>query len=231
MKGSGVELRAITVSPTKYNQQDPRWEDNEDETTFWPRVMWADCGVTTGIAVIWFDPVMLLDPRKATSKSLLAWYVTHVTGPENRQAYEIARLARGLGGGIPDLDETDPLGHKSIGLVVGAESFQARAANGTDDFLSSPRIASRLDYQMWLGVIDYDGVTRRRPVLLQSPSEIDKTSRGDERLRNLQLWVPGADHRRDALKHCLTHLGKVRTAGLGAFEALYGWNPDWDNFE
>lgn len=222
-------MKAIRVEATPYNKQDERWEGKPNEELFWPRVMWADCGTTTGVAVMWFDPIALMDPRKPTVRSLLAWYVTHVTGPENRQAYEMSRLVRGLGGGQWEtLDGVERAGEKSMGLAVGAEKFAVRTVNGTEDFLSSPRIASKLEYQLWCGTVDHDGVTRKRPLLWQMPSEIDKSEKGDTRLKNMGLWVPGADHRRDALKHTLVHLGKIRTAGLGAFEQIYGWDEDWE---
>jgi hypothetical protein len=59
------------------------------------------------------------------------------------------------------------------------------------------------------------------------PSEIDKSSKGDDRLKALQLYTPGPDHIRDSMKHCLVHLGKMRTAGFGTFEKMYGWDDAW----
>ncbi len=235
-------MKAISVEPIRYNKQDERWEGKDDEHLFWPRVMWADCGATTGVCVIWFDPVALLNPRRATINSVLAWWVGHTVGPENEQAQALSRLARGLGGGqwetVETIEERDGqaprrvtverAGEKPLGLAVGAESFAVRTVNGTEEFLASPRISAKLDYKLWEGVVDWDGVQRRRALLWQSPSEIDKTPRGDERLRNLGLWSPGADHRRDATKHCLTHLGKLRTVGLPALERIYGWDDDWE---
>lgn len=237
-------MRAITVTPTVYNKQDERWEGRDDEQRFWPRVMWADCGNTTGVCVIWFDPVALLNPRKATISSVLAWWVGHVVGPENRQAYELSRLVRGLGGGAweqrvvlePAVEGTGGVVERVVevagtapqGLAVGAESFSVRTVNGTAEFLSSPRISAKLDYILWAGVRDWDGVERRRALLYQSSSEIDKSPRGDSRLEGMHLYTPGPDHRRDATKHCLAHLGKIRTAGLGAFEQIYGWDEDWE---
>lgn len=213
-------MKPIAPIPTVYNTEDGAWEDNEDEHTFWPRVMWVDAGVVTGIAVIWFHPMRLLDIAAPTARSILAWHVNFVTGDENQQAYEILRMVRGLGG--PE------------GLAVGAEWFRVRSVNGTDDFLSSPRIVSKLEYGLWRGTRDWDGELRRRTLLRQEPSEIDKSERGDERLRLLRLYVPGADHRRDALKHGLLHLGKLRNLGMGArtaIERLYGWNGDWEDVQ
>lgn len=201
--------------PRIYNPADDAWQDNEDEITFWPRVTWLDCGTTTGLATIWFHPVRLLDPTKPTVRSILAWYVNHTTGPENDQAREILRYVRGIVG----VD----------GCAVGAEDFVVGSVKKQREFLSSPRIAARVDFGLFMGLRNEYGDMRRLAMLMQSPNDIGKNDpRSDRRLQDLGLWVPGADHRRDALKHCLLHLGRIRSAGMGAFERVYGWNSDWE---
>jgi hypothetical protein len=207
-------MRAIAPVPRVFNPADGAWQDNEDEITFWPRITWLDCGETTGLATIWFHPMRLLDQTKPTVRSILAWHVNHTAGSENDQAREILRYVRGISG--------------SEGCAVGAELFVVQSVKKQYSFLSSPRIAAKVDFGLYMGLLNEAGQTRRLATLWQMPTEIDKSSRGDERLRGMGLWVPGADHRRDALKHCLLHLGRMRSAGTVAFERVYGWTPEWE---
>jgi hypothetical protein len=209
-------MRAITPVPRVYNPEDDAWHpDGLDEITFWPRITWLDCGTTTGLATIWFHPMRLLNPKLATTKAILAWHVNHTTGPENDQAVEILRYVRGIVG--------------QEGCAVGMEKFTVQSIKKQESFLSSPRIAAKVDLGLFMGLRNEQKVMRRIAALWQDPSEIDKTARGDARLQGMQLWVPGADHRRDALKHCLLHLGKMRVAGMGAFEKVYGWTAEWED--
>jgi hypothetical protein len=207
-------MRAVVPVPRIYNNEDDAWQGYEDEITFWPRITWLDCGTTTGLATIWFHPVRLLDPTRATARSILAWHVNHTAGSENEQAREILRYIRGIVG--------------TEGCAVGAESFTVQSVKKQAEFLSSPRIASKVDFGLFMGLYNEHKQLRRLAMLSQAPSDIDKTGRGDERLKGLGLWVPGADHRRDALQHCLLHLGRIRSAGLGAFEKIYGWTAEWE---
>lgn len=213
--------RPIVPIPMVYNPDEGIWHENgEDEVTFWPRTVWLDCGAVTGVGIIWFHPQRLLDLRQPTVRSILAWHVNFVTGNENQQADQILRMLRGLGG--PD------------GLAVGAEKFRVRSVNGNDEFLSSPRIYSKVEFGLWRGIRDWDGEMRRRVLLYQEPTDIDKGPRGDERLRGMRLYTKGADHRRDAIKHAYLHLSRLRNLGLSARDAvekLYGWPQEWDELQ
>lgn len=208
-------MLALLPRPTVYNPEDGSWDnsDPEWEMLFWPRIIWADCGTQSGVTVLWFHPMRLTDPRQPSSRSVLAHWSSYVSGPENDQAREILRLARGLGG--------------PHGLRIGLESFTVERIAKEETFLSSPRIASKIEFALWSGIRDQDDVVRRRSPSWQRPSEIDKGGRGDERLKLLRLHTPGPDHINDSMKHCLVHLGKMRTAGFGTFEKLYGWDPAW----
>jgi hypothetical protein len=201
-------------TPIVYNKEDGAWNsDNTDEMQFWPRIIWGDCGMQSGVTVIWFHPIRLLDPTQASTRSILAYWSSYLDGPENEQAREFLRLCRGLGG--PN------------GLRVGLESFTVERIAKEQTFLSSPRVASKIDFGLWSGIKDHDGIVRRRSPSWQAPGEIMKGGKGDERLKLLGLHRPGPDHINDATKHCLTHLGKMRNAGFGTFEKMYGWEPDW----
>lgn len=208
-------MLALMPTPQVYNPEDNAWDesDPEWEMLFWPRIMFLDAGTISGVAVIWFHPGRLLDPRQPTIRSVLAWWTSFVAGPENEQAREICRLAKGLVG--------------TEGFALGIEKFRSRAVNGTDDFLSSPRIGAKVDYQMWMGVRNSAGELRRIATQWHEVAEIDKSPRGDERLKGLGLYTPGMDHRRDATKHAFAHLGKIKNGGLGAFGNIYGHKEDW----
>jgi hypothetical protein len=210
---------ALLPKPTVYNAQDMVWdsgktqEDLEDEMRFWPRIMFGDMGTQSGVTVIWFHPLRLTDPKQPSSRSILAHWSSYLSGPENDQAREFCRLARGLGG--------------EFGLRIGMEKFVVERIAKEETFLSSPRISSKVDFALWSGIRDHDDVVRRRSVSWQMPGEIEKGSKGDDRLKLLGLYTKGPDHINDATKHAIVHLGKMRNAGFGAFEKMYGWNPEW----
>jgi hypothetical protein len=208
-------MLALLPKPKVYNPEDGVWDvnDPEWEMTFWPRIMFGDMGTQSGVTVIWFHPMRLTDTSQPSTRSILAHWSSYIDGPENDQAREFCRLARGLGG--------------EFGLRIGLEKFVVERIGKEETFLSSPRIASKVDFALWSGIRDHDDVVRRRAVSWQMPSEIEKGGRGDERLKLHRLHTPGPDHINDAMKHCLVHLGKMRTAGFGTFEKMYGWNPDW----
>ena len=208
-------MLALMPRPTVYNKDDGAWDlnDQEWEMQFWPRIIFADCGTATGVAVVWFHPTRLMDLQKASTRAILATWTSYAGGEENGQAQEILRLCRGLGG--------------PAGLCVGLEKFTVQKIGKEETFLSSPRIASKIEFGLWSGIRDHDDVVRRRAAIWQNPSDIKKGAEGDSRLKVLGLYKPGPDHINDAMKHALLHLGRVRNGGLGTFERLYGWDEGW----
>ena len=69
-----------------------RWDsNNEDEFLWWPRVLWIDPGVTSGVAVVWFDPQALLIDNAKTAKVLLAYSEVFLHGPEYGLGGQIMR--------------------------------------------------------------------------------------------------------------------------------------------
>lgn len=198
---------------TSRNDADKRWDSADpEEYGNWPRTLWVDAGKVTGISVIWVDPVRFLDRKQPTIRSVIAWWECYLHGPENDQADQIRGLISELGG--------------PTGLTVGLESFTVRQINMSQDFLSSPRITSKVDWACWRGIRDWDGEVRRRAVWWQSPSEA-LTAVPDARLRALGLYTPGPDHIRDATRHAVLHLRKLRSAGGDSFRAAFGWDPTW----
>lgn len=211
-------MQAILPTPIILDRDNSRWDpdpkDPEYEMIFWPRIVFGDMGTFSGVTVIWFDPVMLLNPKIPTERSFMCWWSSFMSGNENVQAREFLRLCRGLGG--PE------------GLCVGLEKFIVKQINASDSFLSSPRTAAKIDFGLWSGIRDWDDVVRRRVVAWQNPEEIDYSEKGDYRLKQLDMFVGGMDHRNDATKHAILHLRKMKNVGRTKFELLYGWNEEWE---
>lgn len=223
----------------------------EDETTWWPRTLWIDPGLSSGWAVVWFDPYVLLgygreevrteirrsgrgkaggsersevvcggrltggDGRPLSSvRSVLAWQCGMVRGSDDQQADLLLDLASRLGG---------------RGLSVGIESFVVRQLNASEDFLAPVRLRAILQYQLRLGLInrgDCVSEVDRKKLWSQSPSEA-KTTVTDQRLKLWNMYTPGPDHPRDATRHALLHLRKLRIQGRDVVERMYGWEEDW----
>jgi hypothetical protein len=211
--------RQIRPIPTVLNNEDGRWDpgDPEWEMRFWPRIMFLDAGTVSGLSVLWFDPVRLQNPKIPSARAILAWWSSYVAGAENDQADAILGLAQYLVG--------------TEGFCFGAEKFIVQKVQKGDEFLSSPRIASKVDYGMHRGlpVRDAEGVLHRRRIatVWQNPADIDKSARGENMLKVMQMWLPGPDHRNDATKHAILLMRRMRDAPLGQFEKLFGNHPDW----
>lgn len=198
---------------TSRNDMDNRWDlEDPEEYGNWPRTFWVDPGSTSGLAVIWVDPVRFLDLSQPTIRSVIAWWVAYTHGPENDQTDAMRSVVSELGG--------------PSGLTVGIETFTVRQLNMDKSFLSSPRIGAKLDFTCWRGVRDWDGTVRRRAVWWQSPSDA-LTAITDDKLRRWGLYAPGADHVRDATRHALLHLRRIRSAGGTTFRDAFGWDEAW----
>jgi hypothetical protein len=185
-----------------------RWDkDALDEVVFWPRTMWIDPGVVSGVAVVWFDPKAVL-ARKPISKCVLAWWCGELRGDERVQIARFHAMALSLGHGDPDW---------SPGLVVGAESFDVRRLDRSAAFLSPVRIAHTLDFLFW----------RRETVMQwQTPSDA-KVTMTDARLKVWNMYTKGPDHQRDATRHCLLWLRKLSGGGVENFTKTHGDAEEW----
>jgi hypothetical protein len=98
--------------------------------------------------------------------------------------------------------------------AVGIERFTIRKFLQHQEFLSPVRIRSKIEYGLWLmekWKADEDDrpVGRPRYLFLQDPS-MAKSTLTDDRQRSLKLWEPGADHKRDAIKHCYTFMVRAQ---------------------
>ncbi len=183
-----------------------------DDLELYPRTLWIDGGEHTGWAIIWFDPDVLFDPTKKSSRAFVAWWAGMVVGPELMHTdYLMAKIRlRGIGG---------------AGLCVGAEDFIVHSVKKERSFLSSPRVAAQTEWALHRGQREYDGVWRHRHMpVKQAPT--DAFTITDDRLRLLQMYLPGADHPRDATRHCVLWLRRLKTMGEQAYDQWHFTKED-----
>lgn len=198
----------MIVRPTVRDSSD-RWDSgSEDEMQFWPRVLWMDPGVLSGVAAVWFDPHALFIKQQPLPRCILAWWESYVGGPENDQIDKFLDLARQMGDGP-----------STPGLVLGVESFVMQQFNQSKEFLAPVRLRAKLEYAVPLW-------SPGRVVVSQSPSDA-LTTITDDRLKLWNMYTPGPDHIRDATRHCLLWIRKIRVAGLSGFRKWHGWDRAW----
>jgi len=190
-------------------------------TMMFPRVLAIDPGRTTGLAVAWIDPDVLFDPAASVRTAVVAWSAVMIADEENKQIQRICKAISILGSG-PWANE---------GLAVVTEDFIPRSLNKSRDFLSPVRINAVLDHELFKGVLAErwgckatERTTERitRPLSRQSPSDA-KTVITDGRLKNWIMYTPGPDHARDATRHALLWVRRMKAAGPGAFRNLHGY--------
>jgi hypothetical protein len=137
---------------------------------------------------------MLEKSKLLTAKSVAYWACGEITGNENQQASQVLELF--------DLWED---------AAVGIESFNLRQLAVE---LSPVSITAKVEYALWLmekwaAEEDERPMGRGRMVFKQTPS-LAKNTLKDDLQREAGLWVPGKDHKRDAIKHCYTFLQRAQ---------------------
>jgi hypothetical protein len=203
---------SITVLDTE-----SRWNrHNQDEYLWWPRVLWIDPGVVSGVAVVWFDPQALFE-RKKTAKVLLAYSEMFLHGPEIGMSGQITQFLR-----VRKNLDTEP------GLATGIESFVPLSPNRDKAFLSPVRIGHTIEWRMSiLKPLGADEVGSGIPVYWQSPSDALNAFTND-RLKALRMYRPGPDHVNDAKRHCLLWIRKL-VDNRALFENAHGHEEGWFN--
>ncbi len=175
-------------------------EIEPEELIMYPRTMWIDGGTHTGWAVVWFDPDILFDEEQKPSRAAVAWWCGMVVGPEiNHIDYIMAKLRMtGVGG---------------EGVCVGAEDFIVHSVKKERTFLSSPRVAAMLEWALHRGQREPDGVFRSRRMPPKQAAVDAFSVAPDHRLKLWQMYLPGADHPRDATRHCLMWIRRLKALG------------------
>lgn len=184
-----------------------------EDLSLYPRTLWIDGGATTGWAVVWFDPDVLFDPDKKPSRAPVAWWAGMVIGPEiSHVDYVMAKIRReGIGG---------------EGLCVGAEGFTVHQVQKEASFLSSPRVAAMLEWALHRGQREPDGVFRQRKMPpKQAPVDALSTIT-DARLKLWNMYLPGADHPRDATRHCLLWMRRLKAMGEDYYDTWHFMDPE-----
>lgn len=193
-----------------------RWDgSHEDEHLYWPRVMWIDPGVVSGVAVIWFDPDQLFNDAPIR-QSILAYSEWFLSGPEDGRNGQVTRFLRTR----KHLDS-------DTGLATGCESFVPRQLNMSQEFLAPVRIREKIQYTMSMTTpLGQEHLNDGIHLFAQSPSDA-LGSFNNGRLQTLGMYTPGPDHINDAKRHCLLWLRKLVPAGFEFFEKAHGSDDSW----
>lgn len=200
--------------------QEGRWNrSNEDEYLWWPRVLWIDPGVVSGVAVVWFDPKALLVDDLKTVKVVLAYSEMFLYGEEYGRTGQVGTYLKLR----EKLDE-------EVGLATGCESFRVLRLDSSEEFVAPIRIRSAIQQQMSilrpLGWQKGDpfGV----PLFAQSPSDAINAFTND-RLKALRMYTPGPDHVNDAKRHTLLWIRRLKANRdpMAAFRAAHGYEEGW----
>lgn len=178
------------------------------DKTGWATTCWIDPGGTTGWAVMAVDPSILTENKPITASTVAHWACGEMTGNENQMASQVLEL----------FDLWDD-------AAAGIERFHVRQMAVE---LSPERITSKIDYGLWLmekwnADEEERPVGRGRMVFKQEPS-LAKRTLTDDLMKDLGFWVPGKDHKRDAVKHCYTFLQRMQEKPQGraaAWPALF----------
>lgn len=200
--------------------QEGRWQrQNEDEHLYWPRVLWIDPGVVSGVAVVWFDPKALLVDDLKTAKVVLAYSEMFLHGDEYGPTGQIGTYLKLR----EKLDE-------EVGLATGCESFRVLRLDSSEEFVAPIRIRSGIQQQMSilrpLGWKKGDPIGI--PLFTQSPSDAINAFTND-RLKALRMYTPGPDHVNDAKRHTLLWIRRLKAQRdpLAAFRASHGYEAGW----
>lgn len=162
----------------------------------WATTVWVDPGGTTGWGVMAVDPCVLVG-TKPIHRSLAHWACGETHGNENQMSSEMLELYDSW----PD-------------AAIGIESFVIQKFLQHREFLSPVRVRSKIEYGLWLqekweAAEDDRPIGRGRYLFTQTPS-LAKSTLTNDRQREYNLWSPGLDHKRDAIKHCFTFLQRAQ---------------------
>lgn len=153
-----------------------------------------DPGVKTGWATLRMDLDKLVSEGfsslalRSPDPDVFAWSAGTFTGPQNHIVDQMMALTRGVW-----LAGEFGAGVDSDVMAVARERFDLRILNSDPDLLSPVRVTAAYDY-----------AARDVPVpFVAYPPSDTKRIITDDRLHKLNLWIPGEDHPRDALRQCI----------------------------
>lgn len=200
--------------------QEGRWDrSKEDEFLWWPRVLWIDPGVVSGVAVVWFDPKALFVDDLKTAKVVLAYSELFLHGDEYGRSGQVSTYLRLR----EKLDE-------EAGLATGCESFRVLRLDSSEDFVAPIRIRSAIQQQMSITKpLDWQqGQPFGVPLFTQSPSDAINAFTND-RLKALRMYTPGPDHINDAKRHTLLWIRRMKAQRdpMEFFRQAHGYEEGW----
>lgn len=186
--------------------QEERWA--EVGLSALPRVFTVDPGESTGWSCVWWDPDVMWDYSRPVTTAQVAWRAGTISGGnEYEQQAMVLRNLRKYGSG-------------QEGSAVVFEDFILGMKTQDRSLLAPVRYNAALGFALWRGLNCADGEMRRWEPSLQSANDA-KNVITDERLKLWNMYAEGPDHARDAVRHALLHLRRLRAGGAGLFEKMY----------
>lgn len=178
-----------------------------------------DPGGTTGWSVMQVSIERLFDKKVRPHEMIIGWWHGEIDcGAKSGNAGSSA-LAQGYDLGESETGEAAGVflcerlmyqaGQPPLAAVV-IEDFILRTQTQARDALSPVRITAALQQLLWEG--------KATTTFKQQPSEA-KTTCTDDRLKQWGFWVPGSRHARDADRHAILFLRKVREQRSKIFAA------------
>jgi len=155
--------------------------------------MWFDPGVAVGWCVISVWSIALTDIRFRLLSNLVAWSAGEYRGTEDQVVDQMFDLVEAWEGNLGS---------------VGLEDFILRQFSMGRELLAPVRVTARFEDRMYVANKSGLLVPKQQPSLAMSMVT-------DERLKLWQLYnyTTGKPHARDALRHGLTYLRRMKTVG------------------
>lgn len=156
--------------------------------------LWFDQGGTTGWAIVSVWPEAIHLPNYSILRNIAGWSAGEFLGSEGQQADQMMDLILAWDGDLAS---------------VGLEDFILRKLLPGRELLSPVRVGARLEDRMYVAKMEHILVPPQLPKLAMDTIT-------DDRLKLWGFWPPlvGQEHARDALRHCLTHLKRLKQYNL-----------------
>lgn len=149
--------------------------------------IWFDQGGTTGWSVFGIWPEAMYRKDLKILAHVAAWSAGEFTGNEAQMTDQMMALVEAWG------DDAK----------VGYEDFILQKFLMSRDLLSPVRMSARFEDRMYMAARDHQ---------IQKPQLASLAMRTvtDERLKAWGFWLPGQDHARDAVRHNITWLRRIK---------------------